>query len=701
MPSFFIYLLKVNIALLLFYVVYRFVLRRLTFYTANRWFLLFGIAFSTLFPFVNLAGVPEQLPVRQTVVFNYAPDWNAVHVAVQNQAGPMSVWGVVYAVYWMGVIAMSLFFVNGLLSLWRIYRSAQRQPGGALYFSNHDIAPFSFWNMIFVNPARHSTEELTSILQHEMVHVQERHFLDLLLADLNRIFYWFNPGAWLMKGAIRENLEFIADERVLRSGVNARAYQYQLLHTATGFPAAGSMANGFAFNQLKKRINMMNKTRSGRRQLLRYLLLLPLLASVLIIFAGYTAKRHKEKTAAALPDKKQQAQKITYACIVADAAGCKPLAGVRVEDESGNLLAITGSNGYFNVQVPNSYTNGDVGVSVKLVKPGYRSTGAGGAYHGKIAAGRQVIIGYAEMCRTEDWGRVRPQTAIQYKPGLLQPEFITYKDVRLFFSAHSPASHAADEAPQPVISVGSSQAAGHEQFAIRANIIRIQNDPLEKKLPGPVAAGKPLLIWNGSEVKQMPGDNKQFLEARLHIRTLADGIAIYGGRAKDGVYELTTFDKPAPGALVYNNLPAAWYFRITEQGPPQTRWAGAAQIVEYAEWMQLNDKEKGVIDVAGELKGRESLFIGIDNPVSITPFGMDLNDYDLNADPGGASVSITRKSKGQYNVKVSQEGKVILHVTGITSEGIKVDLGSREFEVKLIPPATVFNREKHAHLIKQ
>ena len=54
MPALFIYLIKVNIALLVFCLCYYAVLRHLTFYTLNRVYLVTAIVFSSLYPFVNL-----------------------------------------------------------------------------------------------------------------------------------------------------------------------------------------------------------------------------------------------------------------------------------------------------------------------------------------------------------------------------------------------------------------------------------------------------------------------------------------------------------------------------------------------------------------------------------------------------------------------------------------------------------------------
>lgn len=50
MPALFVFLLKVNIALLLFCAGYYLVLRPLTFYTLNRIYLLAAIIFASIYP---------------------------------------------------------------------------------------------------------------------------------------------------------------------------------------------------------------------------------------------------------------------------------------------------------------------------------------------------------------------------------------------------------------------------------------------------------------------------------------------------------------------------------------------------------------------------------------------------------------------------------------------------------------------------
>src|SRR5690606_37225831 len=112
------------------------------------------------------------------------------------------------------------------------------------------INPFSFFRNIYINPQLHSPQEQRSILEHEQVHVKEWHTADILTGELNRIFYWFNPGAWLMMTAIRQNLEFLTDRRVLRGGMDPKIYQYSLVK-ASEIPYASSLANNFSFSHLK------------------------------------------------------------------------------------------------------------------------------------------------------------------------------------------------------------------------------------------------------------------------------------------------------------------------------------------------------------------------------------------------------------------------------------------------------------------
>jgi TonB-dependent SusC/RagA subfamily outer membrane receptor len=283
-PAILIYLLKANIALTMFFLAYRFGLRRLTFYTLNRLFLLIGIAFSSLFPFIPIDAFVNKHEVIAGTVLTYIPDFSAW----QAPAPAFTVWTALVYVFWTGVSVMTIRFGIQLFSLWKIHRLSKRGKIDDIpvQLLQQPVNPFSFFRHIYINPSLHQPEELPAILHHEKVHVQQWHTADALLGEVNNIFYWFNPGAWLMKTAIRENLEFITDRYLLRQGVDKTSYQYNLIKVS-GIPYATAIANNFNFSHLKKRIIMMNSKRSSHYQLLRYGVLGALVGG-LVLSLNYT-----------------------------------------------------------------------------------------------------------------------------------------------------------------------------------------------------------------------------------------------------------------------------------------------------------------------------------------------------------------------------------------------------------------------------
>ncbi|HEU4555932.1 MAG TPA: TonB-dependent receptor plug domain-containing protein [Chitinophaga sp.] len=292
MPALLIYLLKANIALTLFYLAYRFGLRRLTFYVLNRFFLLAGIVCAAVFPLIDVNALLEHHERISSVVVIYVPDLNTL------QTERFTVWNVLVYIFWVGVAAMAIRFIIQLLSLWKLHRQAQaaviqQQPVKAL---KQPVNPFSFFKNIYINPSQHSPLELDAILRHEQVHVKQWHTLDVLAAELNNIFYWFNPGAWLMRTAIKENLEFITDRQMLRQGVDPKAYQYNLIKVS-GIPYATAIANNFNLSHLKNRIKMMNSKRSAKYNMLRYVVLGSIVA-IALLSLNYSRAAFKQKQTA-------------------------------------------------------------------------------------------------------------------------------------------------------------------------------------------------------------------------------------------------------------------------------------------------------------------------------------------------------------------------------------------------------------------
>jgi hypothetical protein len=159
--------------------------------------------------------------------------------------------------------------------------------GIRLYQLDRDIIPFTFGNSIYINKFKHSAGELKEIIRHESVHVYQRHTVDVLMAEFVCMLNWYNPFAWLIKHAIKQNLEFLADDAVLTSGTDRKSYQYLLVKVMGNSPL--TIASSLNFSSLKKRIYMMNKTKTSRTHLLKFLFVLPVIALLMLAFRDTNA----------------------------------------------------------------------------------------------------------------------------------------------------------------------------------------------------------------------------------------------------------------------------------------------------------------------------------------------------------------------------------------------------------------------------
>jgi beta-lactamase regulating signal transducer with metallopeptidase domain len=278
MPLIITYLIKLSVCLAVVFLFYQLVLRKLTFYNWNRWYLLGYTILSFYIPFINISPVLERNEWTNSEVITWVP------VIVSSSTHSLSTWDMIVLFIAAGVLVMGVRLIIQLLSFRRMMKKATKvsEEGMTIYQVDDNIIPFSFGNSIFINRALHNETELQEIIRHEFVHVKQKHSVDIIWGELLCLLNWYNPFAWLLKKAIRQNLEFIADHQVLEHGVDKKQYQYLLLKVIGNNHF--SIANQFNFSSLKKRIAMMNKMKSTKRNLVRFLFLLPVLAIILLSF---------------------------------------------------------------------------------------------------------------------------------------------------------------------------------------------------------------------------------------------------------------------------------------------------------------------------------------------------------------------------------------------------------------------------------
>lgn len=281
------YFLKINVAIALFYAFYRLFFYKDTFFTWRRAALLCFFAISAVYPLLNIqTWITEQEPMVAMADL-YAdivlPEFTITPEQAISDWKTLLLQTVDFA-YWGMVIVLAIRFFIQLAGIIRLaFRCRKAKIGNTnVHLLRQASGPFSFFHWIFIHPTSHTEDELSEILTHEQTHANQWHSIDVLVSEIVCIFCWFNPFAWLMKREIRTNLEYLADNRVLETGHDSKAYQYHLLGLSH-HKAAATIYNSFNVLPLKKRIKMMNKKRTREIGRTKYLMFLPLAALLMII----------------------------------------------------------------------------------------------------------------------------------------------------------------------------------------------------------------------------------------------------------------------------------------------------------------------------------------------------------------------------------------------------------------------------------
>lgn len=283
----FIHIIKSSLCLIAFYFAYKLLVSKETFYKANRFILISIILFSVLIPFFQLtirqpvvATVPEHVKSLETLLLR-----QHVQVNVFAADGATIFYSLLCLVYLAGVMAQLVITCINFIKVYRMTARATHLAYGGyvLVLTEHDQSPFS-WGKYIVLSKKEYASNPGIIIQHELIHIKKRHSIDLLLAELAVIAFWFNPVIWLLKNELKDTHEFEVDNTLLEMGVDAKQYQLLLIKKAVG-EKVYSIANSFNQSRLSIRIRMMLRQRSNPWARLKYVCIVALTFFSVIVFA--------------------------------------------------------------------------------------------------------------------------------------------------------------------------------------------------------------------------------------------------------------------------------------------------------------------------------------------------------------------------------------------------------------------------------
>ena len=344
MEAFALYLFKSSVWLTGFALVYMLFLRNERFFSLNRIYLVFGILVSLIFPLFTWHYMVV-LPVVPSIEVSDPQ----VH-GIVSDGESFTTTNLLLLFYLSGIGYLLFRIIRQTLPVFRIIRKSETQPYRSAKLIRTDVYPasFSFFSFVFVNPSISDTET-NEIVNHELEHIRQQHWIDLLLFEILRTVQWFNPAIWLYGHLIRQNHEYLADERALKRSSNPAVYRAALLNQMFGGPVI-SLANSFNYSLNKKRFTMMKQTISSPVRKLKLLMVLPLIAGVFYAFAApeYKFAQTEGNTGKAEVNVPQDTKTIKGK--VADENG-KPLKSATIIISGKTIGTITDNDGNFMLKV--------------------------------------------------------------------------------------------------------------------------------------------------------------------------------------------------------------------------------------------------------------------------------------------------------------------------------------------------------------
>ncbi|TDB63497.1 M56 family metallopeptidase [Arundinibacter roseus] len=338
--DFLLFIGKVSLYQLLLFGCYWLLLRRHTFFRWNRAYLLGSLLLSFVLPLVQYPEAAPELPVYEVTAVQYV-------VVAAKQSPSLFTWiNLLWAVYAAGVVFMSVRLFRHFASLRKFIQKgdALELDGYTLILMDNDrMGSFSFLRWVVINRTDYE-RHFDTILSHELVHVQQRHSLDIVLVEVLRVAFWFNPILIFYKNALQQVHEFLADCELMPQ---RDRYAEFLVAYALNTPI-GALTNHF-FNSslLKSRIAMLYKNRNSNWSLGKYAAVALLIGFVSLLAASC----EREVVPTSNQNEKNISGNVNVDGIILDADNT-PIPGASIEVKGLSTGTTTDVNGKFRLNAP-------------------------------------------------------------------------------------------------------------------------------------------------------------------------------------------------------------------------------------------------------------------------------------------------------------------------------------------------------------
>ncbi|WP_228778774.1 M56 family metallopeptidase [Flavobacterium sp. J49] len=278
------FLITSTISLIVFLGFYHLVLEREKMHQFNRFYLLFSIVISLVIPFITFEIIKE-IPVAAITEPIYMPfpmSDETIPVIETIDYTPIVLW----SLYAVTTLFLGIRFGKNICKLTSKSSSNPivKYKNAKLVLVDEKTLPHTFLNSIFINFDDYNQRNIEDELYtHELVHVTQKHTLDILFVEFLKTVFWFNPVLYFYKKAIQLNHEFLADEQVVESYNDVPFYQSLLLQKGNGNQTI-YLASNLNYLVTKKRLIMMTKNTSRSIAFLKKIAITPILVALIYFF---------------------------------------------------------------------------------------------------------------------------------------------------------------------------------------------------------------------------------------------------------------------------------------------------------------------------------------------------------------------------------------------------------------------------------
>jgi TonB family protein len=245
-----------------FYLAYVLLLRNREVHSWNRFYLLLSVALAPILPFIVFPTVPV-LPMLSGTVFNLPDITILASKQIPAKTGGFSLAQIGIGLYTIVAAAM----LGRLVMEYRTYRQFLKGkfyvtiPGNIKVITNCGTGPGSFNRYIFFPGLVQDPD----ILNHEKVHVLQRHSLDIVFMKIIRCLFWPNLFLPLVTKELRAIHEFQAD-RYGAATTGVAPYTATLLNSVFS-TTQFSLMHTFFHHPIKRRITMLQQKPKSRTKL--------------------------------------------------------------------------------------------------------------------------------------------------------------------------------------------------------------------------------------------------------------------------------------------------------------------------------------------------------------------------------------------------------------------------------------------------